>query len=102
VACPICPAIDCFLTHKDFYEHFMQVHFHGPVCGEWGHGRPGKSCRQNCYGRHRRERLSQCTMIPDEVKQHRRTILRVWPAFASYPVWNDIKHCTPSADNSRG
>ena len=99
IPCPICPAIGCFLTHKDFYEHFMQVHFHGPVCGFHYHS---ESCPPNCYSRGFRARLSRCTMMPDEVKPHRRTILRVWPDFSQYRVWDDIERCTPSADNSRG
>jgi hypothetical protein len=73
----------------------MQVHFHGPVCGSDYHSTSGESCPPNCYGRQPDRRLSRCTMIPDEVKQHRRTILRVWPDFDRYPVWDDIQQCTP-------
>jgi hypothetical protein len=94
VACPICPAIGCFLRHEDFYEHFMQYHFRGPVCGKYDHGRSSESWPQDCYGRKSDWRLVGCTMIPDEVKQHRRTILRVWPNFCRYPVWKDIQQCT--------
>jgi hypothetical protein len=33
----------------------------------------------------------QTHYVTDEVRRHRRTILRFWPTFKSYPVWTDIK-----------
>jgi hypothetical protein len=38
IICPICPPPCKFVTHEDFYQHFMQNHFHGPACGIHGDG----------------------------------------------------------------
>jgi hypothetical protein len=85
--CPICPSGLHFSNINDFIEHFMHVHFEGPLCYNHTDG----SCVKNCYGRKASYRLRRCTSVPEEVRKHRRTILRIWPEFTCYPVWSDIK-----------
>ncbi|KAH7073039.1 hypothetical protein BKA63DRAFT_492364 [Paraphoma chrysanthemicola] len=103
VVCPLCPGIDFSLKHEDFQRHFMRMHFHCQVCGspKWVKNHSA-TCTHNFYGRESDRRLSECTDVPDEVKQHRRTILRVWPGFARYPVWDDIKDCNERSAASQG
>jgi hypothetical protein len=85
--CPICPVTSRFSGQAEFLKHFMQAHFHGPVCGWHANG----SCDTECHGRTAYYLLDECTSVPDEVRQHRRTILRIWPCFEKYPIWEDIK-----------
>jgi len=93
VICPVCPSACRFSGHLEFYNHFFETHFHGPVCVQHKDG----YCKQYCFYRHGHWRLRDCTSVPDSVRQHRRAILRVWPAFEYYPVWEDIRECTPRA-----
>ena len=89
VLCPLCPEGTVFENHGDFRSHFIINHCPHPqmrseedlrslVNGPWyipvGY-------------------LRGCSPIPDEVREHRRTILSVWPAFKDHPVWNDVKRC---------
>jgi hypothetical protein len=87
IACPICPAPCQFPTHDEFHGHFMQVHFHGPLCVE----HVDASCELTCDGRRLHLRFKNCFFIPEEVRQHRRAILRVWPHFRAHPVWFDMR-----------
>jgi hypothetical protein len=66
VVCPVCPSKCRFPGHLEFATHFGQVHLDGK--DRW-----------------------DCRSVPDEVRQARRTILRIWPDFKLYPVWEDIK-----------
>jgi DNA-directed RNA polymerase subunit RPC12/RpoP len=66
VVCPVCPSKCRFPGHVEFTTHFKQVHLDGK--GRWN-----------------------CRSVPDEVRQARHTILRIWPEFKYYPVWEDIK-----------
>lgn len=93
IICPLCPSSCRFQKCGDFEDHFMRVHFRGPVCGRHGADR----CEAMCLWRSSVNRISVCTSVPDEVRQHRLTILRIWPLFAYYPVWDDIKRCTRRA-----
>ncbi|KAH7077337.1 hypothetical protein FB567DRAFT_535056 [Paraphoma chrysanthemicola] len=103
VVCPICPGIGYFLKHEDFYEHFMQAHFHGTACRQmkWDKNHSA-TCTHDCFWRKPEYRLPTCTFIPDEVEQHRRTILRVWPDFTCHPVWDDIRNCNKQSSTSHG
>jgi hypothetical protein len=85
--CPVCPFASGYTKTDDFVEHLMQAHFHGPACAHHG----GGSCLTGCYVQRVRHRLPVWISIPDEVLQHRRTILRIWPGFQYYPIWADIK-----------
>jgi hypothetical protein len=85
--CPICTPKCKFSDHEEFKEHFVQTHFLGPACSEHD---SDKSCPIQCHGRDQRSRLTNCTSVPDEVRQHRCTILRLWPMFGNHPVWEDI------------
>jgi hypothetical protein len=87
VVCPVCTSNRRFSGHKEFAEHFMQTHFHGPACEEHVNG----SCSETCISRGPFWLLKQCTCVPVEVHQHRRTILRIWPGLGNYPVFEDIK-----------
>ncbi|KAF2134131.1 hypothetical protein P153DRAFT_363116 [Dothidotthia symphoricarpi CBS 119687] len=87
IKCPICPHDNQFAIHADFYAHFMRHHFDGPVCAL----DEDASCLKNCGGRNANFRLSRCTSVPDEVREHRRKLLSLWPDFAIYPVWDDLK-----------
>jgi len=82
VTCPVCADVAEFQTHYEFYCHFMEVHFHG---------RTGFSYdREDLMYWQSRLILEKCSFVPEEVRQHRRTILSLWPSFARYPVWQDI------------
>jgi hypothetical protein len=86
--CPICPSGLQFSHIPAFSEHFVQIHFDGPVCSV----HTDDSCVENCYGQYALRRLRTCTSVPNEVRQHRRTMLRIWPDFADYRgVWDDIR-----------
>lgn len=87
VICPVYPSRCQFSDHTKFSEHFMQTHFHGPVCSEHADG----SCAVSCYGRRLLSKLSMCTPVPDEHIRHRRTILRICPDFELSPAWNDMR-----------
>jgi hypothetical protein len=96
IICPICPPPCQFVTHEDFYQHFMQNHFHGPACGVHGDGpcsmgAAGELDTTTCDEQEDLRRLPQCTWIPDEVRLYRRQILSLWPSFSEYPVWDDIQ-----------
>ena len=87
VACPICGDLAEFQTHYEFYCHFMEVHFHGRTGFSYDR-KDRKHWYWHCQSRFK---LEECSFVPEEVRQHRRTILSLWPAFAHYPVWQDIK-----------
>jgi hypothetical protein len=75
VVCPICPTNSLFSDCEEVSHHFMQTHFHRSACG-W---HADASCGTDCYGRTVFDCWWKCTSIPNEVRQHRRTILRIWP-----------------------
>ena len=89
VLCPLCPEGTVFENHGDFQSHFIINHCPHPQMRSeedlrslandpwWG---------SEYY-------LRECSPIPDEVREHRRTILSVWPSFEAHPVWEDVKRC---------
>ncbi|KAF1950428.1 hypothetical protein CC80DRAFT_539671 [Byssothecium circinans] len=86
VICHVCPEKPHFSEHQTFYLHFIEHHYTGTnfellkkhgLLGVW-------------------ILLSECTCVPPEVRQHRRTLLSLWPEFEYYPVWEDIR-VRPSA-----
>jgi len=86
ILCPVCPGNPHFPSEQGFGAHFMQIHFIGPACSVHADGK--------CFENHSTDpcsHLLRCTFIPDEVREHRRTILRMLPEFRHYPVWGDIK-----------
>ncbi|KAF1845553.1 uncharacterized protein K460DRAFT_366419 [Cucurbitaria berberidis CBS 394.84] len=87
VMCPICPTNNRFARHEDFYAHYFLQHFHGPICDDHSDA----SCPDTCQGREDYWRLTHSSSIPEEVRQHRRTILSIWPAFPRSSVWNDVR-----------
>jgi hypothetical protein len=91
VICPVCTPKVQLSGHAQFYEHFMQLHFTGPQCARHMDG----SCPEECGSR--RSRMMRCTHVPHEVREARRVILRLLPAFKHYPVWDDIKCRGPPA-----
>lgn len=89
IVCPVCLERGKFSDHSKFYHHFFEAHYHGPPVkvdatttisplSGWGNGDT--------------ETLRACTLVPDEVRQCRRTTLSLWPHFENYPVWDDVKH----------
>jgi hypothetical protein len=82
VVCPMCCEQATFRTHVEFYRHFSKYHFHGPAEIE--------DIDFNDQWEFKLQ-LRRCTFVPDEVRQHRRTILSLCPAFDAYPVWEDVK-----------
>jgi hypothetical protein len=67
VVCPVCPSRCRFPGHVEFATHFKQVHLGGNYSWKYG-------------------------SVPDEVRQVRHTILRIWPGFLiRLAVWEDIK-----------
>jgi len=89
--CPLCPSLGIFPSLGSFHEHFFQDHFHGPVCGGSSFTHNSGFCEETCPYRSIRFRLVKCSAIPREIREHRRTILRILPQFEFYPVWEDIK-----------
>jgi hypothetical protein len=87
--CPICPTNPQFDSHGEFAQHFMQTHFDGPACLD----HKERSCRLNCWGRKSRQWPMNCISVPIEVHRHRRTILRIFPDFRNYLVWEDVRRC---------
>lgn len=87
VLCPACPLPVLFSRTKDFQEHFFKAHYHGPACAR----HHDTSCHVYCGGRTVFERLIVRDRIADEVRQHRRAIMRIWPAFQWSRVWEDIE-----------
>jgi hypothetical protein len=75
VVCPLCTSKCRFSGHVEFFKHFMQAHFPVTACGH----HENVPCPERCWGQ--------------KVRQHRSTILRLWPGFAAYSVWEDIR-CT--------
>jgi hypothetical protein len=84
VICPVCPSPSLFANHGDFIEHLMQMHIQGRACRFHLHDK----CDWWCVD----YRLKDCTWVSDEIRQHRRTILRICPLFTRWnPLWEDIK-----------
>lgn len=88
VVCPACTSNGRFPDHEKFATHFMQTHFEGPACDLHADG----SCSDNFSVICQLRRLIRCTSVPVDVRQHQRTILRIWPGFEVCPIWDDIKY----------
>jgi hypothetical protein len=87
VICPVCPSRARFPGHVEFSEHFMQAHFIGHACSVHG----DDQCSEKCNGRKPGRRLIKCSSVPEQVRKARLSILRIWPDFEFYPVWEDVQ-----------
>ena len=91
ILCPICPGANFFEDHRDFYAHFLIQHRPGATSPS--HDTLGSLYRG--YGnRAATHALREAQIIPDEVHEHCRTILSLWPDFEDHPVWDDVKRCS--------
>jgi hypothetical protein len=93
IICPLCPGETRLADHSSFYHHFFVAHFDGPVMSvDASDNIP--ACLKNRYGKAGWNGFAGCTSVSDGVRQCRRTILSLWPNFADYPVWEDVKACS--------
>ncbi|KAF2189025.1 hypothetical protein K469DRAFT_702722 [Zopfia rhizophila CBS 207.26] len=104
MVCPMCT--DNFQTQEDFKEHLMKMHltanhlqFKGPVPSSWKldwtapyfHCMICGSPQYGPYDCGCRHRFAEYICDPDQIRPFRRSILRLWPEFCFYPVFDDLK-----------
>lgn len=87
IVCPVYSKPARFGNHIDFYHHFMVVHFHRemPISSSELEKTFSGNFTLFYY-----DLLNQCSHVPDKIRQARRILLSLWPAFEYYPVWEDI------------
>lgn len=93
ILCPVCAGRHLFQRYVDFYRHFLEEHcdiqsttdFSKVLWMYQGH----MSYRSGVISIFKLFR--ECRHIPDQVRQHRLTIVRLWPHFIAHPVWDDIR-----------
>lgn len=83
VVCSVCPEFSDFETHEDFRVHFLLNHCLHPNMPTEGQLRAGE---RFWWG------LCETAGI-DKLREHRRTVLSLFPDFRSHPVWEDIERC---------
>lgn len=87
IFCPICPDFAKFSKHMEFYRHFAGIHLHMPDTLI-----SGIRCHSHFHGSVY-DFLSKSRHVPYEVREHRRTILSLWPMFIVFDaVWDDIRY----------
>lgn len=97
IVCPICTESTTFDEHKEFGFHFLEMHClyfsavnSDPRCDP-------QICRAIKDGDSDpwswQWRWQKWDVITDEQREHRHTILSLFPAFGTHPVWEDIKRC---------
>lgn len=90
VVCPVCPEGTVFGTHGEFQDHFLIHHCQHPSrLPEYELCNPTAESAELYLFNFIRE----CEAASDEIREHRRTILSLWPKFQCHPVWNDIRGC---------
>jgi hypothetical protein len=86
IICPICMEQPQFSGHIDFYHHFWHAHFNG--FQQWSDLPTSRRGRHSIYNQ---LYLLYGGHVTNEVRQHRRTLLSLWPALRRFPMWEDIR-----------
>ncbi|KAH7391733.1 hypothetical protein BKA66DRAFT_458355 [Pyrenochaeta sp. MPI-SDFR-AT-0127] len=90
IICPMCGPNCRFPNHADLYHHFDQFHQHLPICRR----HRNTSCPADCSRRYVYFRPGTSKSDSDDIRQHRLTILSLWPEFRHHFVFDDIKRCS--------
>lgn len=96
VVCPICTKHFQYPGHSAFYRHLIDAHLNGLALPEAVRGNI-KPHSNYTYGLSMDvlevgSALRSCTQITEEIRQHHRTILSLWPLFEVHPVFDEIRN----------
>jgi hypothetical protein len=93
IVCPVCDDRFAYPGHQPFYRHLLDDHCPTLDTSALSAEMTFHPTNFRTHDRNRtfyEFKFPENYQAPSKLPEHRRTILSLWPAFAWFPVWDDI------------